>query len=210
MKNFYLILIILIIILFFYKRNIENMQIDKRTYNGLKCQFGWSSDPTTSIAVYTGARGAENEFIGSPLGIDVLSACDCEDIFVGEKETVDPCNLPQCMKDMIPKWTGTVCGDEKKKQIIEKVKDPVNPTEFGSVNETNLVRAFIKHIRNISNDLLYIINNDTSEEKYDDLMMGEDDAFKNLIRPETITYNELIKMVQILKAELSEKLSKKK
>lgn len=206
MKNFYLILIILIIILFFYKRNIENWQIDERRFQGLKCQFGWSSGPTGSTMEYTRALGPENEF-ASEAGLDVLAACECDEIFVGEKKTVDPCNLPKCMKDMdaLFKWTGPGCGDEKKKQIIEKVKNPVNPTEFGSVNETNLVRAFIIHIWNISKDLLYIENDATSVAKYEDLMMDDDDAFKKLLRPETITYKKLLEKVKLFKEETSEK-----
>ena len=197
MKNFYLILII--IILFFYKINIENMEIDSRTFNGLKCQFGWEQGDTGSTMKYTGSQD-ENEFI-TYAGIDVLSACECDEIFVGQTKKVNPCNPPACMK----KLTGYMgnCGDKIKKETKKKVIK-LNPTEFGSVNETNLVRAFVKHINNISDDLFSIKDNETSLLKYDDFLLGMADL-NDLIRPENISFKDLQEKVKLFKEETSEK-----
>jgi hypothetical protein len=200
MKNFYLILIILILILFFHKRNIENMEIDNRIFNDLKCKFGWESGRTGSTMRYTGLL-SENEFIGAPLGLDVLSACECDDIFVGEKKKVNPCKPPKCMRKL--RYYLGECGDEKKKKIKKKIII-LDPTEFGSVNETNLVRAFIKYINDISDDLMYIKGNEESELKYDDFLLavvGIDD----LLRPEKKSLENLKKKIKLYKEEESNK-----
>ena len=201
MKYFYLILFIFILILFFNKRNIENMEIENRIWNELKCKYGWTSSGTGSTMRYTGLL-SENEFIGSPLGLDVLRACECDDIFVGEKKNVNPCEPPKCMHKL--RYYLGKCSDKKLKKEKEIKKVKLDPTEFGSEHETKLVRAFIKHIYDISEDLYFIKGDKESELKYDDYIMAliELDELK---RPEKISLENLKEKIKLFQEEESKK-----
>jgi hypothetical protein len=169
------------------------------------CPYGWeTSEKSDAIMEYTGSKKL-NEFIGSPGGLQVLQSCKCDEIFVGEKKRVDPCNLPDCMKGL-PLSVGA-CNTETKKE--KKTVKKLNPTQYGSESETAVVRAFIKYMKDISNNKLYIKGDEKSEEKYDDYIMGDITDLDELIRPETKSYKDLYEKAQILKDELSKKKIKK-
>jgi hypothetical protein len=189
-----------------------NGPIDKRIYMALKCQDGWDEDPsgTGSGYIYTGDR-RYNPFVGAVGGLDVLAACDCNEIGVspeadGKRRKVDPCNPPKCMKD-VPGYRSNC-----KKEVVvkeKKKKKEVNKTEFGSEKETAVVRAFLKYIRDISLDEMYIKGDEKSENKFDDYNLG-DAEFKDLIRPENKSFEDLKEKAELLKKELADKLSVKK
>ena len=124
----------------------------------------------------------------------------------GTRAKVDPCKLPKCMKDL-PGYRANC-----KKEVVvkkKKKKKEVNKTEFGSEKETAVVRAFLKYIRDVSLDEMYIKGDEESETKFDDYNLG-DAELKDLIRPENRSYKDLKEKAELLKKELADKLSAKK
>lgn len=207
--NYFYLIVFIILYLILTKKNVENMMVslDSRIVQAFKCQYGWEPDPSgTGNWIFTGDRKL-NPFVGSVGMENILTACECGDIFVGEDKNIDPCKLPKCMKN-IPGYQPNC--KEKTDENKKSKKKELNKTQYGSEKETAVVRAFLKYIRDISKDKMFIKGDEESENRYDDYLFGEEDGFKKLIRPENKSFEDLREKTDLLKKELADKLSAKK